>query len=318
MRNYIIRRLLLLIPTALLVSIIVFCLVRFIPGSTVDLMTRQMITAENPEEAAQEIRHALGLDVPIYVQYARWLSGVVRGDFGTSLWTGRSISKQLAEKLPVSIELGLIAITVALLIAMPVGILSAIRQETWIDYITRGIAILFISVPIFWVSTMVLIYGSVWLRWTPQMGYIPFFHDPVANLKQFIVPAVILGMSMSGETMRMLRTMMLEVLRQDYIRTAWAKGLKEQTVIIRHALKNALIPVVTIVGMQLPLLLGGAVITETIFGLPGIGRYFVDALFQRDYPIVSAINLVVGIFVMLCNLAVDLIYAYLDPRIQYT
>lgn len=317
MRNYIIRRLLLLIPTALLVTIIVFCLVRFIPGSVIDLMARQMIAAENPEAAAESIRQALGLDVPIYVQYGRWLGGVIRGDFGTSLWTGRSIGGQIMEKLPVSAELGVLAIVIALLIAIPVGILSAIRQETWVDYLTRGIAILFISVPVFWVATMVVVYGSIWLRWTPPMGYIPLFKDPLANLKQFMVPAVILGMALSGETMRMLRTTMLEVLRQDYIRTAWAKGLKERTVVMRHALKNALIPVVTIVGLQLPIVIGGAVIIETVFGLPGIGRYFVEALFQRDYPIVSAINLVVAVFVMLCNLAVDITYAYLDPRIQY-
>ncbi len=318
MRAYIIRRLLLLIPTLLIVTIIVFCAVRFVPGSVIELMASQIGEAENMEEAIQTIKHNLGLDVPIYVQYGRWLGGILTGNLGKSLWTGRSISEELLNRLPVSVELGILALITALLIALPIGILSAIRQDTAADYIGRSIAILFISVPAFWLATLVVVYPSVWFGWTPAIQYIPILKDPAGNLKQFIIPAVLMGMAMSGTTMRMTRTMMLEVLRQDYIRTAWAKGLKEGIVISRHALKNALIPVVTIVGMQLPILVGGAVIIETIFGLPGIGRYFVDALFQRDYPIISAINLVVATFVMLCNLAVDVTYAYLDPRVQYT
>ncbi len=318
MRSYIIRRLLLLIPTLLIVTIIVFCAVRFVPGSVIELMASQIGEAENMEEAIQAIKHSLGLDVPIYVQYGRWIGGILTGNLGTSLWTGRSIGEELLNRLPVSIELGILAIIVALLIAIPIGILSAIRQDTATDYIGRSLAIFCISVPAFWLATLVVVYPSVWFGWTPAIQYIPFIEDPIGNLQQFIIPATLMGMAMSGTTMRMTRTMMLEVLRQDYIRTAWAKGLKEGVVISRHALKNALIPVVTIVGMQLPILVGGAVIIETIFGLPGIGRYFVDALFQRDYPIISAINLVVAIFVMLCNLAVDITYAYLDPRVQYT
>ncbi len=318
MRSYIIRRLLLMIPTLLIVTIIVFCAVRFVPGSVIELMAAQIGEAENMEEAINTIKHSLGLDVPIYIQYARWIGGILTGNLGKSLWTGRSIGEELLNRLPVSIELGILAIITALLIAIPIGILSAIRQDTAPDYIGRSIAILFISVPAFWLATLVVVYPSVWFGWTPAIQYIPFLKDPLGNLNQFIIPAILMGMAMSGTTMRMTRTMMLEVLRQDYIRTAWAKGLKEGVVISRHALKNALIPVVTIVGMQLPVLIGGAVIIETIFGLPGIGRYFVDALFQRDYPIISAVNLVVATFVMLCNLAVDITYAYLDPRVQYT
>ncbi len=318
MRAYITRRLLLLIPTLLIVTIIVFCAVRFVPGSVIELMAAQIGEAENMEEAIQSIKHGLGLDVPIYVQYGRWLGGILTGNLGKSLWTGRSIGEEMLNRLPVSIELGILALITALLIALPIGIISAIRQDTATDYIGRSIAILFISVPAFWLATLVVVYPSVWFGWTPAIQYIPILKDPVGNLKQFIIPAILMGMAMSGTTMRMTRTMMLEVLRQDYIRTAWAKGLKEGVVISRHALKNALIPVVTIVGMQLPILVGGAVIIETIFGLPGIGRYFVDALFQRDYPVISAINLVIATFVMLCNLAVDVTYAYLDPRVQYT
>jgi peptide/nickel transport system permease protein len=273
--------------------------------------------AQNVTATEELIKHELGLDVPIYVQYGRWLGNVLRGDLGRSLWTGRSIGSDLLQRLPVSIELGILAIIVALLIAFPVGILSAIRQDTMTDYVTRGIAILFISVPAFWIGTMIIVYGPKYLNWMPPVVYKPFFEDPLYNLKQFIIPALLLGMAMSGTTMRMTRTMMLEVLRQDYIRTAWAKGLRERLVISRHALKNALIPVITIIGLQLPILVGGSIIIEMIFGLPGMGRYFIFALTQRDYPIVSAINFIAAAFVMLCNLGVDVVYAYLDPRVQY-
>lgn len=318
MRAYIIRRLLLLIPTLLIVTLIVFCAVRFIPGNVIEMMAAQSGEAENLEVTIQAIKHNLGLDVPIYVQYFRWLSGVLRGDLGRSLWTQQSIGGELLARLPISIELGLLAIVIGLLIALPVGIFSAIRQDSIGDYIGRSVAIFCISVPSFWLATLVVVYPSILFGWTPRLPVIPFTRDPLGNLQQFIIPAILLGMVMSGTTMRMTRTMMLEVLRQDYIRTAWAKGLKEQVVIYRHALKNALIPVVTIIGLQLPILVGGAVIIETIFGLPGIGRYFVDALFQRDYPIISAVNLVVAAFVMLCNLVVDITYAYLDPRVHYS
>ena len=317
MRNYILRRLLLIIPTVIIVTIIVFCAARFIPGSVVELMASQHGEAQDIELTMQMIRHQLGLDVPIYVQYFRWLGAVFRGDLGQSLWTEQSIGEDILQRVPISIELGILAIITALIVALPIGIISAIRQDTFTDHILRGLAILLISVPAFWVGTMIIVYPAKYLGWMPTVFYTPFLENPIKNLSQFIIPAVILGLVMSGTTMRMTRTMMLEVLRQDYIRTAWAKGLRERVVIFRHALKNALIPVVTIIGMQLPILVGGSVIIETIFGLPGIGRYFILALVQRDYPIVSAINLVIAIFVMVCNLGVDLIYAYLDPRVQY-
>ncbi len=318
MVNYVIRRLMLFIPTLLLVTIIVFCAVRFVPGSVIELMAAETGEAEDLEASIELIEHRLGLDVPIYVQYGRWLGGICRGDLGTSLWTDRSITDELGSKLPVSIELGFLAIITALLIALPIGIFSAIRQDTTGDYIGRTVAILCISVPGFWLATMVIVYPSIWFGWTPPMEYTSFFKDPLGNLVQFMVPAIIMGLVLSGTTMRMTRTMMLEVLRQDYIRTAWSKGLKEQMIILRHALKNALIPVITIVGLQLPILVGGTVIIETIFGLPGIGRYFIEALSRRDYPVISAVTLMVSAVVMLVNLLVDMVYAYLDPRVQYT
>jgi peptide/nickel transport system permease protein len=329
MRAYVIRRLLLIIPTLFLVTILVFMTVRFIPGSVIDLMVAEMsMEASLGQQISEEyIKHSLGLDQPIQVQYLRWLGvmpqengqvkGVVEGDLGNSLWSGRSITSEMAAKIPVSFELGVIALITGLVIALPIGIYSAMRQDTWGDYAGRTAAILAISLPGFWIATMVIVYPSIWWGWSPSMEYIPFFKDPAGNLVQFIIPGVIMGMTMSGATMRMTRTMMLEVLRQDYIRTAWSKGLTERTVILRHALKNAMIPVITMVGMQLPILIGGAVITEQIFALPGIGRYLVDAINRRDYPIISGINLVIATVVLFANLGIDLTYAWLDPRVQY-
>lgn len=329
MRAYVIRRLLLIVPTLVLVTILVFMTVRFIPGSVIDLMVAEMSMEASLGQQISEsyIKQSLGLDQPIHVQYFRWLGvmpqkdgqvkGVLEGDLGNSLWSGRSITSEMGAKIPVSFELGLIALITSLIVALPIGIYSAIRQDTWGDYAGRTFAILAISLPGFWIATMVIVYPSIWWGWSPSMEYIPFFKDPVGNLVQFIIPGVIMGMTMSGATMRMTRTMMLEVLRQDYIRTAWSKGLAERTVILRHAMKNAMIPVITMVGMQLPILIGGAVITEQIFALPGIGRYLVDAINRRDYPIISGINLVIATMVLFVNLAIDLTYAWLDPRVQY-
>jgi peptide/nickel transport system permease protein len=329
MRAYVIRRLLLMVPTLFLVTILVFMTVRFIPGSVIDLMVAEMsMEASLGQQISEDyIKHSLGLDMPIHVQYFRWLGvmkqesgevkGVLEGDLGNSLWSGRSITSEMAAKIPVSFELGVFAIITALTIALPIGVYSAMRQDTWGDYAGRTAAILAISLPGFWIATMVIVYPSIWWGWSPSMEYIPLAKDPVGNIVQFLIPGVIMGMTFSGSTMRMTRTMMLEVLRQDYIRTAWSKGLSERTIILRHALKNALIPVVTVVGMQLPVLIGGAVIIEQIFALPGIGRYLVDAINRRDYPIISGINLVIATFVLIVNLGVDLTYAWLDPRVQY-
>ncbi len=331
MRSYIIRRLLLIIPTLFLVTIIVFLSVRFIPGSVIDLMVAEMrqfpIPASGLTTSAEYIKHAVGLDVPLYVQYGRWLgilpqpdigfSGLLQGNLGNSLWELKPILPDIMQRLPVSIELGLVAITTALLIALPIGIYSAVRQDTGLDYIGRTIAILAISIPSFWLGTMVIVYPSIWWGWVPPMEFVPFVKNPVENMQIIILPGMILGMVTSGQTMRMTRTMMLEVLRQDYIRTAWAKGLREWTIIMRHALKNALIPVVTMIGMLLPILIGGSVILETIFNLPGIGIYLVKALNQRDYPVISGVNVVLASFVLIINLIIDLTYGWLDPRISY-
>ena len=214
-------------------------------------------------------------------------------------------------------ELGTLAIAIAMVIALPIGVYSAIRQDTAGDYASRTFAVILISLPGFWVATMVVVYPSIWWGWSPPIEYIPFVEDPLANIAQFILPAVVMGAAMSGTTMRMTRTMMLEVLRQDYIRTAWSKGLKERVVVMKHALKNALIPIVTIVGMMVPVLIGGSVIMEQIFGLPGIGLLVIEAVNKRDYTVISGVNIVMASAVLLINLLVDLTYGYLDPRIRH-
>ena len=324
MRAYIIRRLLLIIPTVLLLTVLIFFLVRLIPGSIVEVI---QATAGGIEVDTAQIEHMLGLDAPLLVQYGRWMgfvpqvdgsfSGIFQGNLGYSWWEQMSVLELVAHKWPVTFELGFIAMIVAQLIALPVGIYSALRQDTWGDYIGRSFAIVAISIPGFWLGTMVIVYPSIWWGYMPPIMLIHFTEDPIGNLKMFIVPAIILGMAMSGMTMRMTRTMMLEVLRQDYIRTAWAKGLRERVVVLRHAVKNALIPVVTIIGLYIPVLFGGAVIIEEIFCLPGMGRLMIQAMLMRDHPLMTGIVLLFSVIVMLVNLVVDLIYAYLDPRVHY-
>jgi len=319
MTAYIIRRLILMVPTLLLVTIIVFFSIRLIPGNVIDLMVAEMAAGSGlgSELTSQYIREALGMDVPIHIQYGRWLGNILQGDLGSSLWTHRAVVDDLRGRLPVTAELGFFALITALLIAIPIGTYSAIRQDSRGDYIGRTIAVACISLPSFWVGTMVIVYPSIWWDWSPPLEYIALVDAPWENFKQFILPAVILGMLLSGTTMRMTRTMMLEVLRQDYIRTAWAKGLTERTVVMRHALKNALIPVISMIGLLLPVLIGGSVVIEQIFALPGIGRLLIAALTQRDYPVLSGINLMVACFVLVVNLVVDLTYGWLDPRVHY-
>ena len=319
MRDYLIRRLLLMIPTLLLVSIVVFFTIRLVPGNVVELMVAQHAQSSVGGEPVdvEAIRHMMGLDVPVHIQYGRWVGGMLHGDFGTSLWTDRSVIGEIAGKIPITFELGFLGFVVAQLIAIPIGLYSAIRQDTIGDYAGRSFAIICLAVPGFWLGTMIMVFPSIWWGWSPPMRYIPFTQNPMGNLGQFIIPAILLGMAMAGTTMRMLRTTMLEVLRQDYIRTAWAKGLRERTVVIRHAIKNALIPVVTVIAGQIPVMIGGTVIIEQIFNIPGMGRLFLDSIMRRDYPFVSAINILLATIAMFIILLTDLSYVYLDPRIRY-
>ena len=315
MHAYIIRRLLALIPTLIFASIIVFTTVRLIPGDIIDMMLSQNdISASKMDREA--LMATLGLDKPMWSQYLTWIGNLFKGDMGNSLWQSTPVTERLAQRIPVTFELGVLAILIGLLIALPVGVYSAIRQDTAGDYIARSFSILLLAIPSFWLGTMVVVIPSILWGWSPEVSYIPFWEDPWGNLKQMLVPAAVLGAALSAVTMRMTRTMMLEVLRQDYIRTATAKGLPERLVVFRHALRNALIPVVTLIGLQAPLVIGGAVIIEQIFGIPGMGTLLLDAVSQRDYPVITGVFLVVGLAVMLINLLVDLSYGLLDPRVR--
>ena len=288
-----------------------------------------MLAFEIDREALEQM---LGLDVPVYVQYGRWIgvlptpdfvtkeshfNGLLQGSLGESLMSSFTVEEKIIGRLPVTIQLGVMAIVIGLVIALPVGIYSAIRQDTAADYLGRSIAILGLATPNFWLALLVVLYPAIWWGWSPSMELIPLAEDPLGNLGMFLIPSLILGTASAAATMRMTRTMMLEVLRQDYIRTAWAKGLRERVVVMRHAVKNALIPVVTLIGLQLPILIGGSVIMENIFNLPGLGRLMVVALMDRDYPVVSGVNLFFGTAVVLFNLLIDLLYSFLDPRVRY-
>ena len=331
MRAYLIRRLLLIIPTLWILTTLVFLSVRFIPGDTVDAMVGELDT-QGVEVDRAAIERMLGLDVPAWVQYGRWIgvlptpdwitgesefNGLLQGTLGNSLLGFRSVEEKIIDRLPVTIQLGVMAILIGLVIALPVGIYSAIRQDTAADYAGRSIAIVGLATPNFWLGIMVMIYPGIWWGWAPPLELVAFTEDPLGNLAVFIIPSLILGTASAAATMRMTRTMMLEVLRQDFIRTAWSKGLKETIVVVRHAIKNALIPVVSLVGLQLPILVGGSVIMENIFNLPGLGRLMVHALSDRDYPVVSGINLFFATGVVGINLLIDLVYAVVDPRVRY-
>ena len=318
MTVYVVRRLLLIIPTLFILTILVFLLVRFLPGNIIDLLEADM-EYRDMEIDREALMRLLGLDVPFYVQYARWMEGIfLHGTLGKSLFAGHTVEEKIIGALPVTMQLGAMALVLGQLIALPVGIYSAIRQDTTADYVGRTIAVIGMATPNFWLALMVMIYPGIWWGWSPSIEYIHLTEDPLGNLVVLLIPAVILGTAMSAGTMRLTRTMMLEVLRQDYIRTARSKGLKERVVILRHTVKNALIPVVTLAGAQLPILVGGSVIMENIFNLPGLGRLFVDALAQRDYPMVSGVNLLLAAVVMGANLLVDLLYPFLDPRVRYS
>ena len=331
MTAYIIRRFCSMIPTLFIATIVVFLLIRLMPGDVIDTIIEDLQNRGTNEAAIAATRafieEELGLDVPAPLQYARWLgvlpqadgrvSGILQGDFGRSLWSKKPVLARIGPRWPVTLELGLMALAVSQLISLPIGIYSALRQDTLGDYVARSVAFALIAVPNFWVATLVIVLPSIWWGYTQPLMLIRFGDDPLGNLQMFILPAIVLGMGLSGMTMRMTRTMMLEVLRQDYVRTAWAKGLRERLIVVRHALKNAFIPVVTQIGLLLPLLVGGTVIIENIFGLPGMGQLTLDAITKRDYATVSGLMLLVAAAIMVINLGIDLLYAWLDPRIHY-
>jgi peptide/nickel transport system permease protein len=312
MAQYVLRRVMLMVPTLLIVSMIVFSLIRLIPGDIAEIMVENRKYASDVDD----LRHKLGLDQPVYVQYAKWLGGLVTGDWGTSLWTGRTIGEELRHRIPLTLQFGIMTMVVSLIVSIPIGVISAVRQDSSVDYVTRSAAILGLSFPPFWVATVLLVFGSIWFQWAPRQ-WVPFTKDPLGSIYALAVPALILGIDRAAALMRMTRAMMLEVLRQDYVRTAWAKGLRERVIVVRHALRNAMIPVVTILGLQVPAILGGSVVMETIFNLPGTGKFMLDAIQARDYPMVQIMNMVFAAFVLTTNLVVDLAYGYIDPRIRF-
>ncbi len=314
MKPYVLRRLALTIPTLLLVSVIVFALMRFMPGDVVIRMVEGHAYAPTVEALRQE----LGLDRPAYVQYLEWVGGIVlRGDFGNSYWTRQPIWDEFARRFPVTVELAVLTILVSVVIGIMVGVVSAVRQDSVSDYVGRVFAILALSVPYFGLAVLVVVLPAIYLKWTPLWTYVTFTTSPLENLKIMIVPALVFGVTRAGPVMRIMRSALLDVLRQDYIRTAWSKGLPERVIVLRHALKNAMIPVISLIGLQMPLYLGGSVIIEAIFRLPGVGLFFFEALTRLDYPVIQSVNLIVAAMVVGLNLAIDLSYAFLDPRIRY-
>ncbi len=313
MRLFIVRRLLLAALTLFVVSVLTFFMLRLIPGDIVDLMISDFGYAAD----RQAILAQLGLDRPIYVQFAEWFGGLFVGNLGDSLWTDRPVTAELARRYPVTLELAVVALVVSTAVSIPIGIITAVRQDTWPDYLLRSVSIGLVAVPILWIGTLVVTLPALFFGWAPPLNYVPFTEDPIGNLSVMALPSLIVGIPLMGGTIRMTRAMMLEVVRQDYIRTAWAKGLPPRAVWYRHAVRNALIPVLSLIGLQIPFLLGGTVIIEQIFNLPGMGVYMLQSLQQRDYVPAQTIVLVFAAGTVLINLIVDLLYGVLDPRIRY-
>jgi len=312
MTRYIVRRLLATIPVLFLVTVVVFSLINLVPGDPALVIAG----GEADRAAIEAIRKQLGLDRPVVVRYVQWLARLVQGDFGRSVRDGRPVLDVLLLKLPVTIELAVISLGVGWAIAVPAGVLAAWKQRTALDYTATTVALAGISIPNFWLGIMLIYLLAVHLRWLPPSGYVEPWVDPVRNLQLMIMPATVLGTALAALVMRLLRSSMLEVLGSEFIRTAHAKGLAERAVVLKHALKNAMIPVATVMGLQLGGLLGGAVVTETIFAVPGIGRLAIESIFTRDYPMVQGVVLISAVAVVFVNFAVDVLYSVLDPRIR--
>ncbi len=317
MRTYLAKRLLLIIPTLFGVAAVVFLIMRVIPGDVTLLILGGDQTGSIDPKQLAAMRHQLGLDQPIAVQFGTWLWGVLRLDFGTSLWTGEPVIEEVLIRLPLSLEVAILATIVSVLLAIPLGMLAAVRQDTWVDYVIRVGSIGGQAIPSFWVGILVILFLVIYFGWGPPLEFTPPWVDPWANFQQLVWPVATVGYRYAAVTTRMTRSTVLEVLREDYIRTAWAKGLRERAVVIRHALKNAMLPVITLVGTEFAFLIGGLVVTETVFTLNGVGRFVVDAVAHRDYPVVQALVFLIALSFVAVNLLIDLTYAWLDPRIRY-
>jgi peptide/nickel transport system permease protein len=315
MRTYIARRVVQGLLVLWLVSLLIFSLVRILPGDAV-IMQLDQAAAPTPE-VLQRARQELGLDRPFLAQYQTWVGSAVHGDLGRSLISRRPVAQELLKRVNLTTHLAVLSVIIALLIALPIGVLSAVRQDTASDYLGRLFAILGLSLPDFWLATVAITFLAIWFQWIPPIGFAPLWEDPVRCLSQLLIPAAIIGARLAAVSMRMTRSSLLEVLRQDYIRTARAKGTRERAVIVRHALKNAFIPVITVIGQQFSVLLGGTVIVEVIFLQPGVGSLMLDAVLLRDYTLIQGAVLFFAAVIVVTNLLVDLSYAWLDPRIRY-
>jgi peptide/nickel transport system permease protein len=317
MWQYIVKRLLLMIPTLVGAALVVFLLMNVVPG---DIALLILGTDQGGDVNLQEIarlREKLGLNRPLYEQFLSWLWGVVRMDFGTSLWSGAPVLEELWIRLPLTLEIALLATLVSTIIAIPLGTLAAIRQDTWVDYAVRVISIGGLAVPSFWTGILIILFLVIYFQWSPPLVFVPLWDDPWENFKQLVWPIVTVGYRNAAVTTRMTRSTVLEVMREDYIRTAWAKGLQERVVVAKHTLKNAMLPVITLIGAEFAFLMGGLVVTETVFTLNGLGSYMVDAILHRDVPVVQTLVLLTAFGFVFVNLVVDLLYAWLDPRISY-
>ncbi|MDR5676702.1 MAG: ABC transporter permease [Armatimonadota bacterium] len=316
MLRYVLARLVLVLPTLWAVATLIFLLVRVIPGDIVEL---RLVSggAYVTREVIQQERVRLGLDKPLWAQYADWIAGLARLDLGTSMWTGAPVSREIAIRLELSLQLAIMATVVAVSLAIPLGVWAAVRRGTWADHLVQVFSVAGLATPSFWLGILLLLFLLSVFRWLPPMTFTPLWQDPVANLSQLIWPALAVGYRYSAVATRMTRSAMLEVLREDYVRTAWAKGLAERAVVLRHALRNALLPVVTVIGLEFAFLIGGLVVTEQVFNLNGVGKLFVDAIARRDYTLIQGLMLLVASAYVLVNVLLDLLYARLDPRIRY-
>ena len=317
MGTYIIRRILQMLLILLLVTLIVFFMVRLLPGDPILMFLSSQDLEKITQEQLDFLKHDLGLDRPMIVQYFEWLGDVSRGDLGKSIITRRDIVDDVKTRLPITFQIGALSFIVSIVIGIPIGVIAAIKRGTWVDNLLTSVGNLGICTPNFWLGILLIYLVGYKAGWLPIFGYVSPFDDPWGNIQHIILPVFVLGTAPIASGLRLTRSSMLEVLRQDYIRTAWSKGLKQQTIIIRHGLKNGLIPVITLKGMTLAAIVGGSVIVETVFSIPGMGRLAVEGLFAKDYTIVQATLLIGAVVTLAANLLVDLSYGWLDPRIRY-
>jgi peptide/nickel transport system permease protein len=316
MLRYIAKRLALIVPTLLAVALLTFFLLRVVPGDVVEVKLRADGGNVTPQIVAAE-RHRLGLDKPLPVQFGEWMRGLVTGDYGISMWTGKPISEEIGTRLGLSLQVALMAAIIAVLIAVPLGTISALFRDSWIDYLARLVTIAGLAVPSFWLGMLIILALLALLHWSPPVTYTPFWVDPVANLSQLIWPSLAVGYRYAAVVARMLRSSVIETLQEDYVRTARAKGVFERLVVVRHALPNALLPAITVIGLEFAFLIGGLVVTEQVFNLNGIGRLFVDAVTRSDFTLIQTLVMLTAVLFAVVNLAVDLLYGLLDPRVRY-